>query len=85
MLLVYGSIDSLLPRICAVDAVGMGASSRLFRSPHLLARRNGRAVTLPTVQCRRAKSQLAACSTISRPLNNRQGEQTAPNDNRATQ
>ena len=30
---VYGSKDSLLPRICAVDAVGMGASSSELRTP----------------------------------------------------
>lgn len=35
MLLVYGSMDSLFPRICAVDAVGIGASSKLFLTPCL--------------------------------------------------
>lgn len=35
MLLVYGSIDSLFPKICAVDAVGIGATSKLFRTPCL--------------------------------------------------
>jgi hypothetical protein len=33
MLDVYGSMDSLLPRICAVDAVGIGATSRELRTP----------------------------------------------------
>ena len=35
MLLVYGSIDSLFPRIWAVEAVGMGATRRLLRIPCL--------------------------------------------------
>jgi len=30
---VYGSKHSLLPRICAVDAVGIGATSNEFRTP----------------------------------------------------
>ena len=30
---VKGSNDSLLPRICDVDAVGMGAQSREFLAP----------------------------------------------------
>merc|ERR1740121_850991 len=30
---VYGSNDSLLPRICAVLAVGIGATNREFRKP----------------------------------------------------
>ena len=30
---MYGSKHSLLPRICAVDAVGIGASSSELRSP----------------------------------------------------
>ena len=33
MLLVYASIDSLFPRICAVEAVGMGASRSEFLTP----------------------------------------------------
>ena len=33
MLLVYGSKHSLLPRIWAVDAVGMGAMSNELRMP----------------------------------------------------
>lgn len=33
MLEVYGSKHSLLPRICAVDAVGIGAHSSELRSP----------------------------------------------------
>lgn len=32
---VYASIDSLLPRIWAVDAVGMGANSNELRTPYL--------------------------------------------------
>jgi len=35
MLLVYGSKLSQLPRICAVDAVGIGAISKLLRTPYL--------------------------------------------------
>jgi len=35
MLLVYGSKLSQLPRICAVEAVGIGAISRLLRTPYL--------------------------------------------------
>ena len=35
MLLVYGSMDSLLPRIWAVEAVGIGATRRLFLIPCL--------------------------------------------------
>lgn len=35
MLLVYGSKDSLFPRICAVEAVGIGATSKLFLNPYL--------------------------------------------------
>ena len=35
MLLVYGSKDSLLPRICAVEAVGIGANNKLFLNPYL--------------------------------------------------
>jgi len=30
---VYGSKHSLLPRICAVEAVGIGASSSELRTP----------------------------------------------------
>jgi hypothetical protein len=30
---VYGSMHSLLPRICDVDAVGIGASSSELRAP----------------------------------------------------
>ena len=33
MLEVYGSKHSLLPRICEVDAVGMGATSSELRTP----------------------------------------------------
>jgi hypothetical protein len=35
---VKGSVDSLLPRICAVEAVGMGASSSELRRPCLTTR-----------------------------------------------
>ena len=38
MLLVYGSKHSLLPRICEVEAVGIGATSKLFRTPNLAMR-----------------------------------------------
>lgn len=38
MLLVYGSMDSLFPRIWAVEAVGIGARSRLFLTPCLQER-----------------------------------------------
>ena len=34
-------MDSLLPRIWAVEAVGMGASSRLLRTPYLGAHKVG--------------------------------------------
>ena len=32
---VYGSKHSLLPNICAVDAVGIGANNKLLRIPYL--------------------------------------------------
>jgi len=32
---VYGSMDSLLPKICAVEAVGIGAINKLLRTPNL--------------------------------------------------
>lgn len=34
MLEVYASIDSLLPKICAVEAVGIGANKSEFRTPN---------------------------------------------------
>lgn len=37
---LYGSTDSVLPKICDVDAVGMGATSKLLRTPHLAGQIN---------------------------------------------
>ena len=53
MLLLYGSIDSLLPKIWAVDAVGIGARSKLFLRPYLQMTRMKMKSTLipPSIVC----------------------------------
>ena len=60
--LAKGSIDSLLPRICAVDAVGIGATSSELRMPNLTSR------ALSAAQSKRFEGVTPQRSNCSWPL-----------------
>ena len=62
MLLVIGSKHSVYPRICEVDAVGIGATKRELRSPvEALALRDAQS-RLPSFSVIGATDQRSGCS-----------------------